>query len=68
MELHAIFIEGEYWYTAYLEELKGVITQWKTIEEAEENLYDALTVYDLNIYTCYAICKQLEIPKIEGKK
>ncbi len=32
-------------YVAYLDELRGVITQGETIEEVEENLYDALLLY-----------------------
>ncbi len=45
LELTAVFVKGEYAYTAYLEELKGVITQGESIQEAEENLYDALELY-----------------------
>jgi len=45
MKLTAVFVEGEFGYTAYIDEMKGVITQGSTIAEAEENLYDALKVY-----------------------
>jgi len=45
MKLTAVFVEGEYGYTAYIDEMRGVITQGETVEEAEENLYDALEVY-----------------------
>lgn len=45
MKLTAVYVKGEFGYTAYIDELKGVITQGETIEEAEENLYDALRLY-----------------------
>lgn len=45
LQLTAVFVEGEYWYTAYLKELPGVISQGESIEKAEENLYDALELY-----------------------
>jgi predicted RNase H-like HicB family nuclease len=43
--LTAVYVKGEYGYTAYIQELGGVITQGKTIAEAEENLYDALQLF-----------------------
>ena len=45
MKLTAVYVEGENGYTAYIDEMKGVITEGLTIEEAEENLFDALHVY-----------------------
>ncbi len=45
LHLTAVFVQEEYGYTAYLKELTGVITQGETIQEAEENLYDALELY-----------------------
>ena len=45
IQLHAVFVLWEYGYTAYLEQLPWVITEGKTIEEAEENLHDALEMY-----------------------
>ena len=45
MKLTAVYVKGEFGYTAYIDEMKGVITQGNTIEEAEENLYDALKLY-----------------------
>ena len=30
------------WYVAYVEEIPGVNTQWKTLAEARRNLKDAL--------------------------
>jgi len=43
--LTAVYVKGEYGYTAYIQELGGVITQGETIAEAEENLYDALQIF-----------------------
>jgi predicted RNase H-like HicB family nuclease len=43
--LTAVYVKGEYGYTAYIQELGGVITQGKTITEAEENLYEALQLF-----------------------
>lgn len=45
MKLTAVYVKGEYGYTAYIDEMKGVITQGETMEVAEENLYDALKLY-----------------------
>ncbi len=45
LNLTAVFVEGEFGYTAYIDEMRGVITQGKTIDEAEENLIDALEMY-----------------------
>ena len=46
LQLTAVFVEAEEGgYVAYLDELKGVITQGETIKEAEENLFDALELY-----------------------
>lgn len=45
LKLTAVFVEGEHRYTAYIEEMRGVITEGDTIEEAEDNLMDALQVY-----------------------
>ena len=45
MNLTAVFVEGEFGFTAYIDEMRGVITQGKSIEEAEENLLDALQMY-----------------------
>ena len=43
--LTAVYVKGEFGYTAYIDEMRGVITQGKTIEEAEANLFDALETY-----------------------
>jgi predicted RNase H-like HicB family nuclease len=46
LKLTAVIIEAEEGgYVAYLEELQGVATQGETLEEVEENLYDALELY-----------------------
>lgn len=45
MKLTAVYVKGEFGYTAYIDEMKGVITQGETMEDAEENLYDALKLY-----------------------
>ncbi len=33
------------WFTGYIEEIPGVLTQGKTIEETRENLIDALELF-----------------------
>lgn len=40
--LNAIYIQDGDWIVAWIEEIPGVATQGKTIEEARENLQDAL--------------------------
>lgn len=46
LQLTAVIVEAEEGgYVAYLEELRGVITQGESIEEVEENLQDALEMY-----------------------
>jgi len=40
-ELTAVFEHTDGWWIAYIEELPGVNTQGKTIEEARENLQEA---------------------------
>lgn len=43
MNLTAVFIPAEEGgYTAFIEEIPGAITQGETVEEARENLADAL--------------------------
>jgi predicted RNase H-like HicB family nuclease len=37
-----VFIERDEWYIGYAEELPGANTQGKTLEEAEENLREAI--------------------------
>jgi predicted RNase H-like HicB family nuclease len=38
----AVFEQHDDWYIAYVEEIPGVNTQGRTLEEARENLRDAL--------------------------
>lgn len=40
----AVYQKSGKWWAAYVEELPGVNTQGKTIEEARENLQEALTM------------------------
>jgi predicted RNase H-like HicB family nuclease len=43
LNLTAVFLPAEEGgFTAYIEEIRGVISEGDTIEEAQENLYDAL--------------------------
>ncbi|MDA3880248.1 MAG: type II toxin-antitoxin system HicB family antitoxin [Prolixibacteraceae bacterium] len=45
LSLTAVFVEEpEGGYSAYIEEIKGVNTQGETIEEARENLKEALSM------------------------
>jgi predicted RNase H-like HicB family nuclease len=49
MKLTAAFKKVDGWWAAWVEEIPGVNTQGKTIEEARENLKDALQlVMDAN--------------------
>ena len=41
-EFTAVFLKRAGWYVAYIEELPGVNTQGRTLEEARENLKEAL--------------------------
>jgi predicted RNase H-like HicB family nuclease len=42
LQLTAVFIPAEEGgYTAYIEEIRGVVTQGETLEETESNLMDA---------------------------
>jgi predicted RNase H-like HicB family nuclease len=43
--LTAVYEKREDWYVAYLEEIPGVNTQGKTMEEARMNLNDALALF-----------------------
>jgi len=44
-QLTAVFEKRPEWYVAYLEEIPGVNTQGKTMDEARENLHDALQLF-----------------------
>jgi len=41
MNLTAVFEKDEDWYIAYIEEIPGVNTQGRTLEEAKANLIEA---------------------------
>ena len=43
--LNEVYVEQDDWYIAYLEEIPGVNTQGKTLEEAFANLADALNEF-----------------------
>lgn len=46
LQLTAVFVKAEEGgYVGYLEELKEVITQGETMNETEENLFDALKLF-----------------------
>ena len=43
LNLTAVFVSAEEGgFTAYIEEIRGVVSEGETIEEAQENLMDAL--------------------------
>lgn len=43
LNLTAVFVAAEEGgFTAYIEEIRGVVSEGETIEEAQENLMDAL--------------------------
>ncbi|MBW8051974.1 MAG: type II toxin-antitoxin system HicB family antitoxin [Cytophagales bacterium] len=45
LKLTAIFVPAEEGgYTAYIEELRGVVSEGDTLKEAQENLMDALAL------------------------
>lgn len=44
-QLTAVYEKHGEWYVAYLEEIPGVNTQIKTMEEARVNLEDALQLF-----------------------
>jgi len=46
VKLTAVIKKGrDNWYIGYLEEIPGVMTQGKTIEETKENLVDAFELF-----------------------
>ncbi len=42
MDLTAVFVRDGEWWAAYIEEIPGANTQGRTMEEARENLREAL--------------------------
>jgi predicted RNase H-like HicB family nuclease len=46
VKLTAVIKKGQDgWFIGYIEEIPGVLTQGKTIEETKENLMDALELF-----------------------
>jgi len=45
MKLTIVISKGEEFYIATIKEIPAVITQGKTVEEAKENVIDALKLY-----------------------
>ena len=45
MKLTIVIIKGEEFYIASIKEIPAVLTQGKTVEEAKENVIDALKLY-----------------------
>ena len=45
MKLTIVIIKGEEFYVASIKEIPAVLTQGKTVEEAKENVIDALKLY-----------------------
>lgn len=41
-EFTAVYVPSDGWWAAYVEEIPGVNSQGKTLDEARENLQDAL--------------------------
>ncbi len=42
MEINAVFVKDGKWWVAWTDDVPGAMTQGKTIEEARENLIDAI--------------------------
>jgi predicted RNase H-like HicB family nuclease len=42
MEIKAVFVKDGRWWVAWTDDVPGAMTQGKTIEEARENLIDAI--------------------------
>jgi len=42
MEINAVFVKDGRWWVAWTDDVPGAMTQGKTIEEARENLIDAI--------------------------
>jgi len=42
MKIKATFVKDGKWWVAWTEDVPGALTQGKTIEEAKENLIDAI--------------------------
>jgi predicted RNase H-like HicB family nuclease len=42
MKVKAVFVKDGEWWVAWTEDVPGAMTQGKTLEEAKENLIDAI--------------------------
>lgn len=42
MKVNAVFVKDGDWWIAWTDDVPGALTQGKTIEEAKENLIDAI--------------------------
>ena len=42
MEIKAVFVKDGKWWVAWTDDVPGAMTQGKTIEDARENLIDAI--------------------------
>ncbi|MBF0567523.1 MAG: type II toxin-antitoxin system HicB family antitoxin [Nitrospirae bacterium] len=42
MKIKAVFVKDGDWWVAWTDDVPGAITQGKTVEEARENLLDAI--------------------------
>ncbi|MEO5361085.1 MAG: type II toxin-antitoxin system HicB family antitoxin [Nitrospirota bacterium] len=42
MKIKAVFVKDGDWWVAWTDDVPGAVTQGKTIEEARENLVDAV--------------------------
>ncbi|MBF0318468.1 MAG: type II toxin-antitoxin system HicB family antitoxin [Nitrospirae bacterium] len=42
MKINAVFVKDGDWWVAWTDDVPGAMTQGKTIEEARENLLDAI--------------------------
>ncbi len=60
MNFTAIYEKSEFGFSAYIQELDGVNTQGKTIEETRENLEDALSmIAEIKGIQSYEISKEV---------
>ena len=67
-EFTAIYEKRGDWYIGYVEEITGVNTQGKTMEEVRENLKEALILIlesnsEIDDFLATKICKDLGIEK-----
>jgi predicted RNase H-like HicB family nuclease len=58
MEIKAVFVKDGKWWVAWTDDVPGAMTQGKTIEEARENLIDAI----------HEIQKPVDLSKVPKKE